>query len=97
MTPSLQKNGSTLDAHMAERPNHFGHRRFTAMVRRGSTVRVQSVRGLAVPASAGLQEERVHVGGELAVVLEEKAVGRVRVDLDPRVREESGQEVRVTG
>src|SRR5882724_12220337 len=53
----------------------------------------------ATPAitSARLRQERVHVGGELAVVLEEKAVGRVRVDLDPRVREEPGQEVRVTG
>src|SRR4051795_8520431 len=30
--------------------------------------------------SAGLREERVRVGGELAVVLEEKAVGRVWVD-----------------
>src|SRR5256886_13644993 len=48
-------------------------------------------------ASAALREERVHIGGELAVVLEEKTVGRVRVDLDPRVREEPGQEVRVTG
>ena len=34
-------------------------------------------------ASARLREERVHVGGELAVVLEEEAVGRVRVDLPP--------------
>src|SRR5207249_8735859 len=49
------------------------------LVREGGR-RFESVRGLEVPASAGLQEERVHVGGELAVVLEEKAVGRVRVD-----------------
>src|SRR5437899_745199 len=48
-------------------------------------------------ASTRLRDEHVDVGGELAVVLEEKAVGRVRVDLDPRVREEPGQEVRVTG
>ena len=45
--------------------------------------------------SAGAGEEGVHVGGELAVVLEEEAVGRVRVDREPRVREEPGQEVRV--
>jgi hypothetical protein len=37
-------------------------------------------------ASVGLLEERVHVGGELVVVLEEEAVGRVRVDHEPRVR-----------
>ena len=29
-TPSLQKKGSTLDAHMTGRPNPFGHRRSTA-------------------------------------------------------------------
>src|SRR5712691_7268165 len=38
-------------------------------------------------ASVGLLEEGVHAGGELAVVLEEKAVRRVRVDRDPRIRE----------
>ena len=37
----------------------------------------------------------MHVGSELAVVLEEEAVGRVGVDRDPRVREEPGQQVRV--
>src|SRR5207244_10968230 len=40
-------------------------------------------------------EEGVHVGSKLGVVLEEKAVGRVRVDREPRVREEPGQQVRV--
>jgi hypothetical protein len=38
-------------------------------------------------ASVGLLEERMHEGGELVVVLEEEAVGRVRVDREPRVRE----------
>src|SRR6266849_7760283 len=46
--------------------------------------------------SPRLREERVHVVGELPLVLEEKAVGGVRIDLDPRVREEPGQEIRVT-
>ena len=40
-------------------------------------------------------EEVVHVGGELAVVLEEEAVGRVGVDLDARVWEQARQQVRV--
>src|SRR6266576_1385104 len=56
-------------------------------------------RGAVAPASCSARwlvaEERIDVGGELAVVLEENAVGRVRVDLDPRVREEPGQKVRV--
>src|SRR4051794_34788610 len=39
------------------------------------------------PSRSCLREERVHVGGELAVVLEEESVRRVRVDLDPRVGE----------
>jgi hypothetical protein len=38
-------------------------------------------------ASVGLLEERVHVGSELVVVLEDEAVGRVRVDREPRVWE----------
>ena len=40
------------------------------------------------PVSFALVRKGVDVGSELAVMLEEEAVRRVRVDLDPRVREE---------
>ena len=39
----------------------------------------------------------MHVGGEPAVVLEEEAVRRVRVDREPRIQREPGQQVRVAG
>jgi len=38
------------------------------------------------PRSAGLREEPIHIGGELAVVLDEEAMGRVRVDLQTASR-----------
>ena len=38
----------------------------------------------------------MHIGGELAVVLEEKAMRRVWVDREPRVGQEPCQQVRVT-
>ena len=37
----------------------------------------------------------MYLGSELAVVLEEEAVGGVGVDREPPVREESGQQMRV--
>jgi hypothetical protein len=42
-----------------------------------------------------LIEEPVRVGGELLVVLEEEAVRRVRVELQPRVRQQPRQQVRI--
>ena len=47
------------------------------------------------PASVGLVEEGVQVSSKLAVVLEEKTVGRVGVDRETRVGKEPGQEVGV--
>ena len=59
--------------------------------RMAAEVLVDAARRLEAQALAA--EEGVYVGGELAVVLEEKAVGRVGVDGDPRVRQQPRQEV----
>jgi hypothetical protein len=45
---------------------------------------------------SGLLQENIHVGGEPNVVLEEEAVGRVRVDREPRVAP-AGSRVRTRG
>ena len=44
-----------------------------------------------------LTQERLDVGGELGVMLEQEPVRRVRVDLQPRVREQTREQVRVAG
>src|SRR5436190_11618925 len=48
-------------------------------------------------ASVGLLEEGEYIRGELFVVVEKKAVRRIGIDLDPRIRREPRQEVRVAG
>jgi hypothetical protein len=45
--------------------------------------------------SRRLRQERVDIGRELGVMLEQEAVCCVRVDLDPRVRNEACQQVRL--
>src|SRR4051812_26588700 len=51
----------------------------------------------SVLGSAGLGEERLDVRGELDVMLEEKPVGRVRIDGETGIREQPCQQVRVAG
>ena len=45
---------------------------------------------------SSVTEEQVDISGELGVMLEQETVGRVRVNLEPRVRDEAGKQVRVT-
>src|SRR5439155_1966142 len=64
----------------------FRHRWSVVPLWNSSSTAVRAARLFGAPVtSAGLREERVHVGGELAVVLEEKAVGRVRRSEERRV------------